>query len=439
MFSTVFFSLYRHLLFPLLMFAMKAAARFSGENNKIREGLKLRARDDSGTWPWLACTKGQRPVWIHCASMEFEYAKPVITALKARFPDLKIMVTYFSPTVAQAARRFPGVDFACPMPWDRPAIWREFLCHHEPRALLLARTDTWPEMLRQTREHGIPSLLFSATLAAESGRARGLGRLMSRIVFSDLTEIFCVSKEDKEVFDSLGLQPTTHVRIAGDTRYDQVQARLSKPKSIKQNLFLTMPTPTLVAGSTWSEDESVLLNVIQSMQKGHERVRFVLVPHEPTAAHLTELEDRLQTFGLRSVRYSSASTWEANTVLIIDQIGILAELYAQGTYAFVGGSYRKTVHSVMEPLAAGCLTFVGPLHSNNREALEFATQALRPGSHLTMVQPARDADEFQRHLEHALAEFDASARASIQEEIRRRSGKTELVVQWLIERALSKN
>lgn len=485
-----FYLLYTRLLFPLLRAAFRGLAVF---HPKIRAGLRLRAKDSSGVKPWLNWIPGQRPIWMHCASGEFEYAKPVIKRLKEQAPRTKILVTYFSPSIAAAAERFPGVDFACPVPWDCAPDLREFISHHQPRLLLIARTDAWPEMLRQTHLAGIGSLLFAATLTRDSGRARGWGRWVSKATYSYVSQIFCVSDEDRALFAELGCANSTVV--AGDTRFDQVKARLRAPKPLREELFALphlphlphlnegsprgsqnkplQKKPLLVAGSTWAEDEDVLLGVIKNFQTA---LRFVVVPHEPTAEHLRTLEAKIASHGLRSIRYTNAPQWNESEILLVDTVGILAELYSKGEFAFVGGSFKTSVHSVMEPLAAGCLTFVGPFHKNNREALEFRRlsliepaasppQAAEPS--LTLVQPVTGQQDFIVKLGRALQQTGEQAKvgqkktigpegplqstvpkvsrpsshenrlphkARIQSEVELRSGKSDLVVNWILAR-----
>lgn len=422
----LFFCLYGFLLWPVLRLAFSILALFDA---KVRQGLAMRAPDQGGRLPWLAFPRATKPVWIHCASGELEYAKPVITLLKARYPDQKILVTYFSPSIAKGAGSFPGIDFACPLPWETPKALSRFIRWHEPRALLIARTDTWPEMLRQAKRADLKTLLFSATLPENSGRARGLGRVISRLTFSFLDQIFCVTREDEAVFR--GIDPQLHVTTLGDTRYDQVQARLRAPKPLREELFQGVSREEVfVAGSTWPEDEAVLHEVAARLSR---RLRLILVPHEPTPSHLAAMERDLAQRGLKSVRYSKAASWPADHVLLIDQVGILAELYLKGRFAFVGGSYRKTVHSVMEPLAAGCLTFVGPKHHNNREALEFKNiKAIEntPRGPLCCVVEAANADEFTLLLSAALEATAPNWHETVIAEIRRRSGASENVVAW---------
>ena len=422
--TPLFFPFYRILLWPALRAAFAVLSLF---NVKVRAGLELRRPMADGRAPWLAYPQGSRPVWIHCASGELEYAKPVIAKLKAVAPETKVMVTYFSPTIAKAAREYPGVDFACPLPWDHPRDLAAFIHWHEPRALAIARTDTWPEMLRQARSNAVPTLLFSATLPPDSGRARGFGRWMSKAAFANLNQIFCVSEEDRKTFASLGAGEKTIV--AGDTRYDQVRARLKNAKPIRDELFKDIrPETCFVAGSTWSEDEAVLAEVAERFSS---RIRFVFVPHEPTDQHLRELEHSLNSRGLKSARYSTAKIWREDEVLLVDKIGILAELYQKGRFAFVGGSFRKTVHSVMEPLAAGALTWVGPKHTNNREALRFRETSL--GNSFTAVMVSANAREMIAQLEHALETRAGERSASqIQSEIEKLTGQSQHVVDWLL-------
>jgi 3-deoxy-D-manno-octulosonic-acid transferase len=153
----------------------------------------------------------------------------------------------------------------------------------------------------------------------------------------------------------------------GDTRYDQVAYRLKNLRPIK--VLKPVGTPCLIAGSTWSEDEAVLLEALEDLLKSNQ-LKLVLVPHEPAPEHIKEISQRLERKGLTFQIWSETQTFNSQ-VLLVDQVGVLAELYTWGTWAFIGGSFRKSVHSVMEALGANCVTFVGPKHLNNREALQF--------------------------------------------------------------------
>lgn len=351
--------LYRLFMYPLLWLGFWLLSFF---NKKIAEGLLLRKKQ-GGVYPWLKFPKGSNPIWFHCSSMEFEYAKPVIREIKKINPNQKILVTYFSPSARKAVEGFSEVDFACPLPWDFLWVIKEFIIFHRPKMLVYARTDVWPEATTQCLLRNIPCYLFSATLAKNSSRLRLFNRGFTRWCYSLLNQIFCVSEGDKFNFTKAGINK--NCQVLGDTRYDQVFHRLLNPKQLK-NIFPKSRSDgrVVIFGSTWPEDEKVIFETLGT--KKFENLIFVVVPHEITLEHLQSLSRQ------NMVKYSELEhPIKKGEILLVDQVGILAELYALADLAFVGGSFKKNVHSVMEPLAAGCLTLVGPNYENNREAIEF--------------------------------------------------------------------
>ena len=419
--------IYRYILYPFLYLSFKLLAVF---NPKIKLAFALRKPINS-TLPWLKSSLASRPVWFHCASGEFEYAKPVINALKVKYPGIKILVTYFSPSVVESIEKFKNVDFYCPVPWDHPKALQDFLAHHAPHALLIARTDAWPEMLMQAKEMKIPSLLFSATISNQSSRMNWFAMNFTAWTLQNLSEIHCVCEDDFANFERLNLGSIT--KVCGDTRYDQVIDRLKNPKPIKDALFRHKPSEKiLVAGSTWPEDEAVLLQMIKtSLSKGL-NYRFVLVPHEPSEAHISSLRQKALALNITTELYSEQETWSPKSVLIVNQIGILAEIYAYALVAFVGGSFRKSVHSVMEPLAAGCISLVGPKHKNNREALFMKSVALQSNPKIKPVMEMKKAQDFITLLKEIEKKDLTETSKEIQKLVQSRAGEaTEKVLNWL--------
>ena len=393
--------------------------------SKIRVGLSMRKKTPSGQWPWLALPRNQKPIWIHCSSGEFEYAKPVITEIKKSFPSEKILVTYFSPTYRTNIERFPGVDFSCPLPFDLPGACRDFLDHHQPKAWLISRTDLWPEMLHQARRRKIPSLLFSATFKPKDDFIRWAERIFDpRKAMVD--RIFVVSPKDEA-------NAPTHLRdkiqVMGDTRYDQVLARLEDPKPTKP-ISKMDDRKTLIAGSTWEKDESVLLDATEDLLK-NQILRLILVPHEPTEDHMKGLVQQVLSRGLSVETYSELDTEPPKAdVLVIDKVGLLAELYLQADIGFVGGSFQGSVHSVMEALGAGLPTIVGPHHLNNREALEF--KSIRsPSSGQAYLYAVKDAKELKDVLKRLSNESLVELGYEITKEVTSRAGASLKVVEAL--------
>ncbi len=379
------FALYRLIGAPLMVFAFFLVAPF---NRKVRSVFaeKLRRRHPPG---FLT-----EPIWIHAASGEFEYAKPVIREIKKQNPTQPILVTYSSATFVSSIESFPGVDFSLALPIDLPGPCRSFLHKYKPKCLLIARTDLWPEIIYQTNSKKIPIVLFSYTQRAPVLMG-WLARKTRAWLLKQMAQIQCVSEKDAEHVRELGV--VKGVTVSGDTRYDQVEHRLSHPKALPQQLRPTRPT--LVAGSTWSADEDVLFSALTPALKD-KRLQCILVPHEPTPSHVRELEKRLEKLDLKFKKFSEEQNWADADVLLVDKTGVLAELYQWADFAFVGGSFKGSVHSVMEPLGAGCLTLVGPHFLNNREATEFAKI---PAGAFTAVQVCSDAASLKRTVELLLS------------------------------------
>lgn len=336
--------------------------------------------DENRVPPWLNFIDIKNPILIHCASGEFEYAKPVIREIKKKNPNQSVVVTYFSPSYEAQIKNTKEVDFSCPLPWDLPHIQREFLTKLKPRQILISRTDLWPEFLYQAKYQNIPIAMFSATLAPNSPKIQNLFlKSYLRWIFSFLNHVYCVSDDDKMNLTQL-IEPK-RITTIGDTRFDQVLYRISKPNHLKNDLLSKKSdrmNSVFIAGSTWEEDEKEILPIFKDLIRNG--VQVMIAPHEPSEEHIEKIKEDLFKGGVRTLLYSEATMWPANQVLIIDQMGILADLYAWADWAFVGGSFKKQVHSVMEPLAQGCKTYFGPYFINNREAIMF--NALKYATHV---------------------------------------------------------
>jgi len=327
-----------------------------------------------------------QPFWIHAASGEIEYARPVIRELKKLYPEIPLLVTYSSPSAKKILDSIHEIDAWSALPWDLSGDVKQFLARWNPRLILFSRTDVWPVLSQVCRSKQIPAILFSATFADNSSRLKGLTRYLTRYSLNQLSSIQCVTEQDIQNLQPLLLN--TALTVTGDTRFDQVFHRLENPKPLK-NLLIPRPEDfVFIAGSTWPEDEAVLLPALARMQGSGCKV--ILAPHETGAEHLAFLEKEMKRLGISYVRYSQTETWRIDEVLLVDQVGLLAELYTWGDIAFIGGSFRKQVHSVMEALAAGLPVLVGPCHLNNREALLYQRKNFSSGLIVQIVHTSED-------------------------------------------------
>ncbi len=413
--------IYRLIYCPLL--SLTSLLRFF--HPKLKKGFLLR-RSIKGVPPWLNFSAHTKPIWFHCSSGEFEYAKPVIRKLKSQYPTQKIIVTYFSPSVEKSLKESKEVDFFCPTPWDKAKTWQKFIDHHQPQALLVARTDLWPMMLLTAQKNKIPRLLFSKTANAQSSK---VSLFFQKPLLKLFTDIFCVSEVDQSILiDQLGNKQSIHK--AGDTRYDQCLYRMQHPKNLKSlnNFF----RPLVLAASTWPEDEEWIIPLIKKNQID---TSFIIAPHEPTSDHLKHLCYELQKRGLKASLYSKTVNWDPREVLVIDQVGILADLYRWTRFSFVGGSVSRSVHSVMESLALGNLTFVGPKHFNNREALTFKEQEIHG---IKPVQAVNSSAELVEKFDHLKKTWTDKHHLDLRLAVNSKSGASDIVLRWIENHSLKK-
>jgi 3-deoxy-D-manno-octulosonic-acid transferase len=347
-------------------------------------------------------------VWFHAPSVgEGLQAGAVAERLRQRRPDAQIAYTYFSPSAERFAQRIPA-DFADYLPLDLPTHVRRALGALRPEVIAFNKTEVWPTLSREAGRRGVRLTLLSATLPPGSSRLSGIGRPLLARTFARLDRLAAISAADAERFGVLGVPPERRV-VMGDAHFDRALARVrGVDPSASPLLALLRETdrPTLVAGSTWAADEARLLPALAALRAAGTPLRTVLVPHEPTHAHLQQAEAHLARHRFRHARLAAVESgepveWE---VLLVDRVGVLGELYALADVAYVGGGFGTAgLHSVLEPAAFGVPILIGPRHANAREAAEL----VRAGGAFEV----RDADKITRTLGRLLRERDPRAAA----------------------------
>ena len=326
-------------------------------------------------------------VWFHAPSVgEGLQARAVLDAFRARRPEAQVAYTFFSPSAERFARGV-NADFADYLPLDVPRDVERALDALRPSVIAFSKTDAWPVLTRAARARGVRLAMLSATLPASSSRLRGPARALLGPAYRRLDVVAAISPGDAERFGRLGVPAERRV-VMGDARFDQVWARAAAVHRDSPLLrpFRGFAGATLVAGSTWPADEERLVPALSAMLDQQAPLRAVLVPHEPTPAHLDALEARLRQHFIRRTRRLSEieSGAEPGNVVVVDRVGVLGELYALADVAYVGGGWGAAgLHSVLEPAAFGVPVFFGPRHANAREAAELVSAggafAIAPG------------------------------------------------------------
>lgn len=335
-----------------------------------------------GVLPRIRASAAQRDtsralVWLHAPSVgEGLQARPVLEALRLAHPDWQLAYTYFSPSAEGFAGKL-DVDMCEVLPFDGAREARTLLDAWQPDVLAFVKLDVWPVLAEAAHARGVPTALVSATLAPDSGRQGTLARVLLHDAYASLSAVGAISDADASRLVTLGAQ-ADRVQVTGDTRMDQVWER-ARAVDAQHWVHTLRPTtagtadPVLVCGSTWPADEAVLLPALHTWLASHSTARVIIAPHEPTPSHLSPIIEWAERSGLSLARLSEVeqshnTSWR---VLLVDRVGVLGDLYALGTMAFVGGGFHGAgLHSVLEPAAFGIPVLFGSRHANAREAGE---------------------------------------------------------------------
>ncbi|MFZ1730164.1 MAG: glycosyltransferase N-terminal domain-containing protein [Bacteroidota bacterium] len=415
--------LYNIIILPPLWIAFRMLWLF---NRKVRRGLRGRHTSLQRLRVFIRNNPARRRLWVHASSMgEFEQAKPIIEALRKRDPELVIIASFFSPSGYENNLRYRSVDAVVYIPFDTAGNARKFLELIQPTAAVFIRYDVWPNHIWTCRRMGIPVMLANATLRDNSGRLLPVIRQFHRRIFDSMDAILTVSPKDAAAFGRMKLQ-RPRIEVVGDTRYDRVagKAALSRLRMLVPEHILK-GRKAIVVGSSWPEDEEVLLPALFALLARDKELLCIIVPHEPSIDHLEFLEYRLNG-SIPSIRFSYLQSWNGERVLIVDSIGILLPLYAVADVAFVGGGFKSNVHNTLEPAAYGIPVLFGPKIGNSQEAQELADAG---GGFIV-----RSREEIEATLEQLLSDDLARSTAgkAAGRFVSERSGSTEHILTRLL-------
>jgi len=363
----IWFLFYNIIIIPALYISLHIMGLF---NSKVRRGLKGRKRIfENLVIDAAALDKSKKLVWFHSSSLgEFEQAKPIIEELKKR-KDINVLVTFFSPSGFENSRRYPYADLVSYIPFDTVTNAENFINIVKPDLAVIMRYDIWPNHIWKMNKAKIPSFLVDATMKENSLRKIVLIKNFHENLFNNITRILTVSETDAKGFKEFGCSDK-QLSVVGDTKFDRVHQKSIKAKESKliKEEFLKNKK-VIVAGSTWSADEDILLPAFVKLTKYVEDVFLIIAPHEPTLLHIESIENELYKFA-KTIRFSHLHNYKDEKVIIVDSIGILMTLYSYADAAFIGGGFKYNVHNVLEAAVYGVPVLFGPKIENSQEAKE---------------------------------------------------------------------
>jgi len=353
-FASMMFFLYRcgvRIYFALLwvasFFNSKASLFFSGRKN-LFENLKRHLPE-----------KNSPLVWFHAASLgEFEQGRPVIEALKRARPDIRVLLTFFSPSGYEVRKGYSVADYVSYLPVESVANIRRFYDIANPAMAIFIKYEFWKGFIEEAKRRNIKLLSISAIFRPNQLFFKSYGGFFLKTL-EQFDHLFVQNSISSHLLRSAGIQQVT---IAGDTRFDRVKEIRSQAQKIAIAQAFKAGELLIVMGSVWPQDMEMIYPAIKKLSP---KVRFIVAPHQIENGFLIEIEEKS---GVPSVRYSAA---EAETVanfrlLLIDNIGMLSSLYGYGDIAFVGGGFRGGLHNTLEPAVFGVPVVWGHHEKNDK-------------------------------------------------------------------------
>ncbi|MCC8088146.1 MAG: polysaccharide pyruvyl transferase family protein [Rikenellaceae bacterium] len=361
------------------LFNRKAALWITGRRNIIRN-----FKDSIGA--------DERVIWFHAASLgEFEQGRPVIEAVKERYPCHKILLTFFSPSGYEAAKNYKVADYIFYLPADTSRNARRFINTVNPETAVFIKYEFWANYLKYLRRHGTKTYVISATFRPDSAFFKWYGGRYRKLL-SYFDWLFVQDDGSERLLKKIGIK---NVSVSGDTRFDRVEEIKSAVFDIPAIARFKDGGKIFIAGSTWKEDEEVLVKIID----GNPDMKFIIVPHEIGADHVSWLCSKIDN-AILYTDLSGDKILEAD-VLIVDVMGLLSKLYRYGDFAYVGGGFGAGIHNILEPAVYGLPLAFGPNYSKFNEAKDL----LRSGGAVCVNNEA-ELDSWLRMLKKDTVLYD---------------------------------
>lgn len=310
-----------------------------------------------------------KTIWFHAASLgEYEQGLPVIEKVKQKYPNHKIIITFFSPSGYEVRKNNTVADVTVYLPLDTISNAKQFLKVVHPEMVFFIKYEFWPNYLTELKKRSISTYLISGIFREKQHFFKWYGGFYRKALHT-FDYFFVQNESSKTLLKSIGF---TNVKVSGDTRFDRVVTILEKDNSLDYIAQFKNNQTTIVIGSSWPKDEELLVNFIN---QATDNVKFIIAPHNINHNQILNLKSKISKKTLlfsekeemlKQVQHDNLEDFQ---VFIIDTIGILTKIYSYADIAYVGGGFGNPgVHNVLEPATFGIPIVMGPNYSHFAEA-----------------------------------------------------------------------
>jgi len=374
----------------------------------------------------------KKPIWVHAASVgEVFCSVPLIKKIKKEFPNLKIVLTTMTSMGNETAKVcLPETDQVLFLPIDHPLFIRSAIKKIQPSILLIAETELWPNLLRFCGKNGIPIVLFNGRISQKSFRRYLLFKFFFKECLKYVSLFLMQTEEDRMRIIEIG-GGSQKTRTVGNLKFDQTFPSLTQEAmdETAKTLGISKKGNVLIAGSTHSGEEEILVALYKELKKKDPNLLLILAPRH--LERLEEVERILRKESLSWLRRTALSLDTSQSdrvqpeVILLDTMGELLGIYSLGTLIFVGGSLVPIGgHNPLEPLFFRKCVLFGP-HMFN--FLEISSRLIETGGAIQVV----GRNDLFSQLKHLFS--DEGARKEVGEKgyqfLQRHQGATERMME----------
>lgn len=368
--TKLWYCIYNILLVPIMWIAYRLAYPF---NSKVRSGLKERKLipgilDKAG---YLRDKDGSKKnVIIHSSSLgEFQQAIPLIEQLRKR--NFNIICTFFSPSGYNHAKIPYEEILKIYLPFDSPGKVKNFLDLTIPDLIILMRYDLWFNFLYEAKKRKITITVANARFD-EKDKIWSLliAGSFKKTMYRMIDKLFVIDKDDEINYKNKLRGYEGEIVMVGDSKYERVYNSVKDMKNdnvIPENIY--RDKKVFVIGSSWKDDEDIILPVLDRIEGRENKILTILVPHEPKETKISAIEKTIyeRYNNLRTIRYTGISEYKNENLIIVDVVGKLAQLYSIAYLSYVGGGFRTGLHNILEPVIFNVPVFFANEFKNSDE------------------------------------------------------------------------
>jgi len=306
--------------------------------------------------------------------------------MKKQDSNIKILLTFFSPSGYEIRKNYSGADLIFYLPIDTPKYAQQFIEIVKPAAVFFIKYEFWYNYLNELKNKNIPTYLVSGIFRKDHYFFKPLGSWF-REQLNCFTHFYLQDEKSEKLLNSIAYTNTT---VTGDTRFDRVSEIARTVQKIDVVEQFVQGKNVLIIGSSWDEDEKIIAKILENQKSKILNYKIIIAPHEIDENHIQSI---IQQFSnSKIIRYSQANaqTVSSADILIIDNIGMLSSLYQYGTIAYIGGGFGKGIHNILEAATFGLPIIFGPNYQKFTEAKDL----IKSGGAFSIM----DASEFEKTM-----------------------------------------